>query len=136
METQHAAEGEKTTARYDLPGRPVLVRYDLSTLRARRAVIALGQTRLRAAARDFARACRPDVAVVEGARRNLWAAHWQGWLTDAELEQANAHLKALVGLLRHDPGPASARRKLHALAFALARSCRRSQSADPGDRVT
>lgn len=120
LETQHAGEGKKTAARYDLPGRPVLVRYDLSTPRARRAVVALGRTRLRAAARDFARACRPDVSVVEGPRRNLWAAHWQGWLSDRELEKANAHLEALVALLRPTPGPTNANRKLHALAFAIA----------------
>src|SRR6266536_2426836 len=89
LETRHSGEGTKPTARYDLPGRPLSVRYDLSTERSRRAVLALARTRLRSAARGFVRACRPETATVEGPRRNLWVARWKGWLSDRELGQAN-----------------------------------------------
>ena len=38
VETHHSDEGKKTTARYDLPGRPLHVRYDLSTEKSKQAV--------------------------------------------------------------------------------------------------
>jgi len=120
VETHHSGEGKRRTARYDLPGRPLSVRYDLSTARARRAVIALGRTRLRSAARGFVRACRPDAATLEGPRRNLWVARWKGWLSDRELEEANRHLARLIELLRHDAGPARIRRRPHEFTFAIA----------------
>src|SRR3954465_11455539 len=74
---------------YDLPGRPLLVEYDLHSARSRRAVVRLGETRLRNAARGFRRACDPSVAVVSGPRRNVWVARWQGWLTNEDLERVN-----------------------------------------------
>jgi predicted transcriptional regulator len=129
VETLHSGEGKKPTAWYDLPGRPLSVRYDLSTERSRRAVLALARTRLRSAARGFVRACHPESATVEGPRRNLWVARWKGWLSDRELEQANRHLARLIDLLRHEPGPPGARRRPHELTFAIApivpRSARR-----------
>jgi DNA-binding transcriptional ArsR family regulator len=120
LETHHSGEGKRTTARYDLPGRPLSVRYDLGTERARRAVIALARTRLSSAARGFVRACRPDLATIEGPRRNLWVARWKGWLSDPELEEANRHLSRLIELLRHGAGRSSARRRCHEFTFALA----------------
>ena len=120
VETRHSGEGRKPTARYDLPGRPLSVRYDLSSERAKRAVIALARTRLRSAARGFVLACRPDVATVEGPRRNLWVARWKGWLSDRELEKVNGHLTKLVELLKHDAGPSRAGRRPHEVTFALA----------------
>jgi len=120
LETHHSGEGRKTTARYDLPGRPLSVSYDLSTERARRAVIALGRTRLRSAARGFERACRSGASTTEGPRRNLWVARWKGWLSNAELEEANAHLSRLIDLLQHDSGGPIEQRRLHEFTFALA----------------
>jgi DNA-binding transcriptional ArsR family regulator len=120
LETHHSGEGRRTTARYDLPGRPLSVRYDLNTERARRAVITLARTRLRSAARGFVRACRPDAATVDGPRRNLWVARWKGWLSDRELEEANTHLTRLIDLLRHDAGSPGARRRAHEFTFAIA----------------
>lgn len=99
---------------------PLSVRYDLSTERARRAVIALGCTRLRSAARGFVRAAHPDVATVDGPRRNLWVARWKGWLSDRELEEANRHLARLITLLRSEAGSPSARRRPHEFTFAIA----------------
>lgn len=131
LETQHSGEGKRTTARYDLPGRPLSVRYDLSTERTRRAVMALARTRLRSAARGVVRACRPDVATVEGPRRNLWVARWKGWLSDRELEEANRHLSRLIDLLRHRAGSSSARRRCHELTFALAPIVPQPRSAAP-----
>jgi len=120
LETHHPGEGKKLTARYDLPGRPLSVRYDLSTERARKAVIALGRARLRGAARGFVRACHPGIATLDGPRRNLWVARWKGWLSNRELEEANRHLTRLIDLLQHQAGPAKVGRKAHELTFAIA----------------
>src|SRR5438067_1865500 len=80
VESRRSGEGRKATAYYDVPGRPMVVRLNLGTERTRKAVIALARIRLRSAARGFVRACRPDVATVEGPKRNLWMTRWKGWL--------------------------------------------------------
>jgi predicted transcriptional regulator len=120
LESRRSGEGKKATAYYDVPGRPMVVRFNLGTERTRKAVIALARIRLRSAARGFVRACRPDVATVEGPTRNLWVARWKGWLSNRELEEANTHLERLIELLRHRAGAVSAKRKLHEFTFALA----------------
>ncbi|HVF39770.1 MAG TPA: helix-turn-helix domain-containing protein [Gemmatimonadaceae bacterium] len=119
IETLHPAKGKKTTARYDLPGRPMIVRYDLSSKRSRNAVIKLGHGRFRAAERGFIRACHPDVAVVEGPRRNLWVAHLEGWLTDSDLESANELFARLIDLFKNDDGTSRAGRKPYAVTWAI-----------------
>ncbi|MBA3346466.1 MAG: helix-turn-helix transcriptional regulator [Gemmatimonadales bacterium] len=131
LETHQAGEGKKLTARYDLPGRPLSVRYDLSTERARRAVIALGRARLRGAARGFVRACSPGIATLDGPRRNLWVARWKGWLSDRELEEANRHLSRLIDLLQHHAGPAKGGRRAHEITFAIAPIVARLPSVEP-----
>jgi DNA-binding transcriptional ArsR family regulator len=120
LESHRSGEGTKQTAYYDLPGRPMVVRFDLSTARSMKAVLALARMRLRSASRGFERACRPDIATVTGPRRNLWVSRWKGWLSTQELEEANAHLIRLIELLQHKAGPASAGRKLHECTFVLA----------------
>jgi DNA-binding transcriptional ArsR family regulator len=110
---------KREVAIYDLPGRPFLVRYDLKEKGSRGAVIALGKTRFRTAARGFVQACDPRYAVTNGTRRNLWVAHWKGWLNDAELEEINALFKRLVKVARSDPRLRSGRQP-HELTFAIA----------------
>jgi predicted transcriptional regulator len=120
LESRRSGEGRKATAYYDVPGRPMVVRLNLGTERTRKAVIALARIRLRSAARGFVRACRPDVATVEGPKRNLWMTRWKGWLSNREIEEANSHLGRLIELLRHRAGPVAANRKLHEFTFVLA----------------
>jgi Helix-turn-helix domain len=120
VETRRSGDGKRATAYYDVPGRPMIVHLDLNTPRKRQAVVALARIRLRSAARGFVRACRPDVAIVDGPRRNLWVTRWKGWLSEKELEEANRHLARLIHLLRHRAGTPSEKRKLHELTFALA----------------
>ena len=119
IETLRSGEGKKTTAYYDVPGRPMIVRFDLSTARTRRAVIALGRTRLRSASRAFARACQGDNAVVEGPARNLWASSRMGWLSERELKEVNVLLRRLVDMLGRGEGNESANRRLHEFTFVL-----------------
>ena len=119
IETLRSGEGKKTTAYYDVPGRPMIVRFDLSTTRTRRAVIALGRTRLRSAARQFARACQREGAVVDGPARNLWAASRTGWLSERDLTEVNVLLRRLVDMLGRRAGSKTANRKLHELTFVV-----------------
>ncbi|MGC2744052.1 MAG: helix-turn-helix domain-containing protein [Candidatus Angelobacter sp.] len=111
--------GRKKTATYDLPGRPMSIRYKVDSEKQRRAVIALAQIRLRGALRGFVRGCRPEIAVTSGLRRNLWVARWKGWLSDSELEQANRYLHKILDLFRHGGSRKSGRRP-HEFTFALA----------------
>jgi biotin operon repressor len=120
VETHHSDEGKKTTARYDLPGRPLHVRYDLSTEKSKQAVIALARTRLRSASRGFVRACGSGISSPSGSERNLWVARWKGWLSPKDLKEANQLLWRLVKLLRHESVGQNGKRICHEFTFALA----------------
>jgi hypothetical protein len=120
IEQLRSGHGTKTTAVYDVPGRPLSVRYDLTTASSRRAVVALARARLHSAERGFRKACRPGIAVVEGPRRNLWVAHWKGWLSPAELAEFNDHLHQLVNMLRGGGRAKTKRRAPYEFTFALA----------------
>ena len=120
VETQVEGKGVKPTAHYDLPGRPFLVRYDLSSPTSRRAVIAIGRARFRSGQRGFVRACSSDGAVVVGPRRNLWVAHWKGWLTPRDLEKANRLLHQLVDVFTPSIGNSRASRSPYELTFGVA----------------
>ncbi len=120
VETQVEGKGVKPTAHYDLPGRPFLVRYDLSTPKSRRAVIAIGRARFRSGQWGFVRACSSPGAVVEGPRRNLWVAHWKGWLTVRDLEKANRLLAELVDVFTPSVDDTKKERSPYELTFAVA----------------
>ncbi len=79
-------------ARYDVPGRPLSVRFDPGTSRTRQAVVALARSRFRSALRGFVRGCRPELAVTDGAHRNFWVTHWKSWLSNDELAEVNCSL--------------------------------------------
>ncbi|MDP9179329.1 MAG: helix-turn-helix domain-containing protein [Gemmatimonadota bacterium] len=130
VETQVKGKGVKPTAHYDLPGRPFLVRYDLSSPKSRRAVIAIGRARFKAGRRGFVRACSAPSAIVEGQRRNLWVAHWKGWLTVKDLEKANRLLSQLVDVFTPSTGTATRGREPYELTFAVSPVIR--ANAKPG----
>ena len=120
VETQVEGQGVKPTAHYDLPGRPFVVRYDLSTAKSRRAVIAIAKARFRSGQRGFLRAISSEGAVVSGPRRNLWVSHWKGWLTTTDLEKANRILRQLVAVFTPSAGESKASRSPYELTFAIA----------------
>lgn len=120
IETTVQRDGIKTTALYDLPGHPMIVRYNLSSPRIRRAVVRLGRRRFRTAERGFVRACRADIAVTQGPMRNLWVSHWKGWLSDAQLRQANVLFSKLVNLYGRSANADKAGRALHEITFGIA----------------
>ena len=120
VETQRSGEGKKTTAYYDLPGRPLAVHFDLSTKERKQAVVALARARIRNAARGFERACRPGAVTVDGPRRNLWATRLKGWLSDEELEEANELLARLIYLIGRGGGDSAQSKKSYEFTFVLA----------------
>src|SRR6185437_7960372 len=98
--------------------------FDLSTPRARRAVLDLAAARLRGAARGFVRACQEQTPVVEGPRRNLWATRWTGTLTPHALEEANRLFARLIDLFK-PRRPGGADEPIFELTFVLAPTVQR-----------
>jgi biotin operon repressor len=119
VETMVRGKGAKPTAHYDLPGRPFVLRYDLSSAKTRRAVVAIVKARFRAGQRGAIRAVSSDDAVVTGPRRNLWVAHWKGWLTEKDLEKANRLLAELVAVFTPPAGETTKKRAAYELTFAV-----------------
>ena len=120
IETTVQRDGIKTTALYDLPGHPMIARYDLTSPRIRSAVVRLGRRRFRTGERGFVRACRPDIAVTQGPTRNLWVSHWKGWLSDAQVREANVLFNKLVDLYGRSANADRAGRSPHEITFAIA----------------
>ena len=81
--------GRRAEAMYDVPGRPLRLAYDPSDPENVRAVSRVVASMLRSANRDFRGGFRPDLAVVEGDERNLWAARMKGWLSVDDLAELN-----------------------------------------------
>jgi len=74
---------------------------------------------LRVAGRDFARALADPATVVEGPRRELWAARGKGWVDAAELAEINRLLARLMELVQK-PATERPRGRLVALSWVLA----------------
>ena len=106
-------------ARFDVPGRPVALRYQLADRRCGRATAGVVATMVRSAQRSFQRAYAPGLAEIEGPRRNLRAGRRMAWLTPGDLEVLNRSLERIHALFaRGRPGRAGAR--LHELTYVLA----------------
>ena len=103
----------------DVPGRPLVIRYEPDqpgTKPAIRQVVAL---MTRAALRDFVHAYRPGVSV-SGDARSLWASRAEAWLTDAELRAVNRLLHRLVHQMQPGTRRPDANSHPHSLTFVLA----------------
>ena len=97
-------------ARFDVPGRPVTLRYDLADPRRRQATTKLVSTILRRAERSFRRAYAPGRARVDGPHRNLRAGRRTAWLKAGELAALNRIMESLHALFeRGRPGRTGAR---------------------------
>jgi DNA-binding transcriptional ArsR family regulator len=114
--------GGREAVRYEVVGRPLTVRFDLATMKSRRAVLDLAHARLRSGKRGFDRACTPDIAVVDGERRNLWATRWKGWLSPSELEEVNRCFGTVINLMRSQPGEQRSQRQCYEFTFVFAPS--------------
>lgn len=130
LKTDRSGEGTKTTAYYDVPGRPFSVRFDLSTPSRRSAVFALARTRIRSAARGFGRACKSGAVTLSGPRRDLRVTHLKGWLSDKDLEKTNRLLERLVELVGTTERRAAKGRASYELTFVLAPRGDRSRAPE------
>jgi hypothetical protein len=103
---------------YDVPGRPLRLRYKPGDRRNTAAVARTIRSMLRLAERNFARAMQRDTLVVRGPARNVWGGRFKGWLSAAELREVNKHLGAIAEIAQ-----GSGRRRgatLHEVTFVLA----------------
>jgi DNA-binding transcriptional ArsR family regulator len=105
--------------RIAVPGRGTLaLAYHPERKPHARAVRTVVAGMLRIARRDFDEAIADPAVVVDGPRRELWAARGKGWLTDAELAELNALISRAMALLEAPRTPA--RRRLVSLCYVLA----------------
>jgi Helix-turn-helix domain len=116
-----AARGRPSTF-YDVPGRPMILIYQPGQSRTKTPMGKLVRSMLSSAGRSFVRAYRPDVAVVDGADRNLWASRSKRMLSPRELREVNRHLRALVALLNQPKPAPTGKGRLMELTFVLAPS--------------
>jgi DNA-binding transcriptional ArsR family regulator len=119
LETLSPNSQGRATAVYDVPGRPMFLRYELGDPRKVRAVTAYAGSALRIAHRRFAQGFKSDHAVVRGPARNLWAARWRGWLTQTELKKANVLLTRLAALARGGSSQRSGEAHLYDITWVL-----------------
>ena len=117
------AKPDKRTgaARFDVPGRPMTLRYELVDRQHARATAEVVATMLRSASRGFRRAYAPGLATVEGPHRNLRAGRRTAWLTPDDLRALNYHIERIHRLFgRGRPQRSGAR--LHEFTYVLAPS--------------
>jgi DNA-binding transcriptional ArsR family regulator len=110
----------RPAVRLAVPGRPMMIAYDQL---ARGNVAASNDavaTMLRSARRGFARALTTPGVRTWGPRRNLWGARTQGWLTDRDVETANALLTRLLAVFLRRKGKRRNGSALHEFTFVLA----------------
>ena len=114
-------EPDKDTgaARFDVPGRPVTLRYRLPDRQQRGATTKMVGTMVRSAERSFRRAFAPGLATVQGPHRNLRAGRRTAWLTAAQLRALNRYIEGIHALFgRGVPRRPGAR--LHEFTYVLA----------------
>lgn len=119
IESHRTCAGVRETALYDAPGRPVIVRFDLSSPSRRAAVWELARTRLDHALKGVEAACASDKTVTAGPLRELWATHVTGWLSAEELAEVNALFLQLIEIVSRVPAKQSLGRKPIELTLAL-----------------
>jgi hypothetical protein len=91
-------DASRSEARFDVPGRPMYIRYQPGSSSNRRAVVRMADGMLRAARRDFALGFRAGVEG-EGPGRRLWVSRVEGHLTHGQLVRLNELLAAALELV-------------------------------------
>jgi DNA-binding transcriptional ArsR family regulator len=89
---------------------------------------------LKVAQRDFESGLRTAGVVMQGERRQLWAARNKGWVSAAELEEVNRLLERLCELTSRPQEPG--RDMLMSLAFVLSPCARRPKRRVTPDSTT
>ncbi|SFN70307.1 winged helix-turn-helix domain-containing protein [Dokdonella immobilis] len=101
IEEETAPDGRRFRLRTE-SGARLSLRYRPGATANARAVGRVAASVLRVAERDFKRALGDPGAVVEGPRRELWAARGKGWVGPDQLTEINRLLGRLMELL-HQP---------------------------------
>jgi predicted transcriptional regulator len=103
---------------FDVPGRPIHLRYDLRSAVNKRAVADVARSIWRASAADFSRGLNEPGAVVSGSGRNLWVAREQGRLSARDFAAVNQHLQEILRIMVNARGVREANRMLQ-FTFSL-----------------
>ena len=104
-EAAHGANG-RNEARFDVPGRPLVLEYQPSALANRRAVRRVIAGVLRSARAEFDLAIADADVRVDGPSRELWAGRMEALLTPADVETVNDLLKKIFRLMQDSSAPA------------------------------
>jgi hypothetical protein len=97
-------KGRRVTT-YDVPGRPLRLKYDFTERAGTVAITRVTASMLRTANRSFARAATSGKVRISGPHRELWAARTRGWLTEEGLEEVNQIFRRLITLFNTKPEP-------------------------------
>ena len=117
-------------ARFDVAGRPTLIRYTPYEPERIAAITQVVGSMLRSALRAFRRSFVPG-AEVEGPRRTVWAGRRTARLSPEQLEEVNALIARVVDVLGESRG-AKQEGRLYSFTFALSPLARsRRASRDP-----
>lgn len=117
-------ESGRGELRLDVAHKSFYLDYKPANRTNKTAVLRVIGAMMRSAERAFRRGFRPDIAVVKGPRRNLWAGRARGFLSERELAEVNVVLDELITLMRsgrrdrEDSG--SKDRALYEVTFVLA----------------
>jgi DNA-binding transcriptional ArsR family regulator len=117
IEEEPAADGRRYRLRAR-SGSRLSLRYRPGATANARAVGRVAASVLRVAERDFRRAIGDPDSVVEGPRRELWAARGKGWVSPGQLTEINQLLGRLMELLQQPRTPDQG--TLVALSWVLA----------------
>lgn len=92
--------GARDAALFDVPGRPVTLRYRADDPDSVEAIRDAVGTALRSAERHFGEALGKGEVELAGPTRNLWATRARGFLTDDQLREANELIHRILSLFR------------------------------------
>lgn len=112
----------RAEATFDVPGRPMLMKYLPMTPRNRRAIERVIAAVLRSARRDFSRALTSARIRVEGRDRELWAGRIEANLTAGELTAINALLEEILRSMARPRPPAERGRKSYQVTWVTSPS--------------
>lgn len=89
---------------FDVPGRPVTLRYRPDDPANAAAIVDAVGTTLRSVERRFGAALAEGAFELSGPERNLWASRGRGRLTDAELAEVNEAIRRILAIFRGAAG--------------------------------
>lgn len=132
VQEQQGGSGERVFKLCGAGQGPLRLSYDLASDDARSALASYVKGLTQVAESDFKVGMTQDAAQGKGRHRQLWAARNKGWVSTAELEEANALLERLCELLSQARD--GSRDQPMSLAFVLAPSVVRRRRRTTGKR--